>query len=74
MPVTAASWSDGVLAVAWAYGAAGALVAVVFLAVGIDRVMPAARGAYAFRPLLLPGLVMLWPVVLWRWFRLNGEA
>jgi hypothetical protein len=28
---------------------------------------PAARGAYAFRPLLLPGLVLLWPLVAWRW-------
>ena len=28
---------------------------------------PAARGAYGFRPLLLPGLVLLWPLVVWRW-------
>lgn len=47
----------------------GAVVAVLFVAVGIDRVDPAARGAYAFRPLLLPGVTLLWPYVLRRWAR-----
>ena len=28
---------------------------------------PGARGAYAVRPLLVPGIVLLWPLVLWRW-------
>lgn len=45
----------------------GVAVAVLFLTVGIDRVDPAARGAYAFRPLLLPGVALLWPYVLRRW-------
>jgi hypothetical protein len=52
------------------YCLAGVLVAVAFLAVGLSRVAPGARGAYAFRPLLLPGLALLWPLVLWRWWRL----
>ena len=44
------------------------LVAAAFLlGGGIERVAPAARGAYAVRPLLVPGLVLLWPLVLWRW-------
>ncbi|MEO0821516.1 MAG: hypothetical protein AAF074_13945 [Pseudomonadota bacterium] len=46
---------------------AGAAVAAAFLAFGIDRVEPNARGAYAFRPLLVPGILLLWPLVLWRW-------
>jgi hypothetical protein len=50
-----------------AYGGFGLLVAVAFLGYGLPRVTPGARGAYAFRPLLLPGLVLLWPLVLWRW-------
>jgi hypothetical protein len=58
------------LAGATAYGTAGLVVGLAFLLFGIDRVDPAARGAYAFRPLLLPGLVLLWPLVLWRWCRL----
>jgi hypothetical protein len=55
------------LALASAYGAVGLLIAAVFLLVGIDRVSSAARGAYAFRPLLVPGLVLLWPLVVVRW-------
>ena len=43
---------------------------VAFLFVGIDRVDDSARGAYAFRPLLLPGLVLLWPFVVLRWYLL----
>ncbi len=49
------------------YLAAGALVALPFVLWGIDQVDPAAKGAYAFRPLLLPGLVLLWPAVAARW-------
>lgn len=52
---------------AMAYAGIGALVGLAFLLAGIDRVEPAARGGFAFRPLLLPGLVLLWPLVLWRW-------
>ena len=49
----------------------GLLVGFFFLAVGIERIDPAARGAYAFRPLLLPGLTLLWPYVLRRWARVG---
>ena len=49
------------------YGTAGLAVALVFLVWGIDRVDPSAHGAYAFRPLLVPGVTLLWPVVLLRW-------
>ena len=46
----------------------GALVAVAFLGWGIDRLDEDARGAYAFRPLLIPAVLMIWPLVLWRWW------
>ena len=52
----------------------GALVAAGFLFYGLDRIDPAARGAHAFRPLLVPGLVLLWPLVLWRWVMLRRGA
>ncbi|MGG5822541.1 hypothetical protein [Falsiroseomonas sp. HW251] len=55
------------LTAASGYGLAGLLVGLAFLLSGLDRVDPAARGAHAVRPLLLPGLVLLWPWVLWRW-------
>jgi hypothetical protein len=49
-----------------AYGAIGGLMAAWFLLLRIERVDARARGAYAFRPLLVPGLVLLWPLVAWR--------
>lgn len=55
------------LALGSAYGAVGAVVAAAFLLVGLERMVPAARGSYAFRPLIVPGLVLLWPLVAWRW-------
>ncbi len=60
-----------ILDIAAAYGAAGLLVAGVFLCWGIERVDENARGAWAFRPLLVPGVLLLWPLVLWRWHRLS---
>lgn len=53
----------------WAY--AGAAVAAAFLTFGIDRVDPNARRSFIFRPLLVPGVVILWPLVLWRWIQLE---
>jgi hypothetical protein len=49
--------------------AIGVVVGVAFLFVGIDRIDPAARRSFAFRPLLLPGLTLLWPFVALRWWR-----
>jgi hypothetical protein len=46
----------------------GAVVAAVFLAIGMDRIDEDARGAYAFRVLLIPGILVIWPLVLWRWY------
>ena len=57
-----------------AWLAIGIVVGLAFLFVGIDRVDPAARGSYAFRPLLLPGLCLLWPIVALRWFALARRA
>ena len=56
------------------WGAAGAVVCVLFLFIGIDRVDPAAHDAYAFRPLLIPGILVIWPLVLWRWWSLEKLA
>lgn len=49
------------------YGKIGLAVAAIFLLFGIDRIDPAAAGAYTFRPLLIPGIVILWPLVLLKW-------
>ncbi len=57
---------SAVIIAAQAYGAIGAVVAAWFLLWRIEQIDPMARGAYAFRPLLVPGIVLLWPLVLWR--------
>ncbi|APX11872.1 hypothetical protein [Tateyamaria omphalii] len=55
------------------WGIIGALVAAVFLTIGIDRIDADARGAYVFRPLLIPGVLLIWPIVLWRWWQVETE-
>ncbi len=66
--------ADLLVTVAWVYGGIGVAVALAFVLVGIDRVDPAARGAYAVRPLLMPGLILLWPLVIIRWAALARQA
>jgi len=58
-----------ILMLATGYAAIGLAVGLAFLLFGLSRRDPASVGAYAFRPLLLPGLALLWPLVLWRWVR-----
>jgi len=55
----------------YGYGAIGAVVAVAFLLWGFGRVDEASHGAWLVRPLLIPGLVHLWPLVLARWIWLE---
>ncbi len=52
----------------------GAAVAAVFLTIGIDRIDEDARGAYIFRPLLIPGILLIWPLVLWRWWQIERQG
>lgn len=49
----------------------GGVTSAAFLIFGIDRIDEDARGAYVFRPLLIPGVLLIWPLVLWRWARLE---
>jgi predicted permease len=56
-----------IVALTGGYLLMGLAVGLAFLLFRIDRQDPAARGAYAFRPLLLPGLALLWPIVVLRW-------
>ncbi len=67
---TAALIAD--LAAGWAW--IGLAVALVFLVWGVDRVEPNTRGAYIFRALLIPGVVLVWPLVLRRWWVLERGA
>jgi len=58
---------DQVLDGVTVYGGIGAALALVFLTWGIDRVDAAAHGAWLVRLVLFPSVVVLWPIVLWRW-------
>ena len=50
------------------YLAIGVVFAVAFVARGVDRIDPMARGAgWWFRALILPGSVLCWPLLLVRW-------
>lgn len=52
------------------YAAAGLLFALPFLACRLHRIDSATRGAgFAFRLILLPATVALWPVLLRQWLR-----
>lgn len=52
----------------------GAIIALVFLTIGIDRIDEDAQGAYVFRLLLIPAILLIWPLVLWRWFILETNS
>ncbi|WOF72576.1 hypothetical protein QMT40_000194 [Parvibaculaceae bacterium PLY_AMNH_Bact1] len=56
------------------YALVGVGVAALFLLIGVDRIDEDARGAYLFRPLLIPAIVSLWPLVVLRWVRLELKA
>jgi hypothetical protein len=57
------------IAIAFAvYGAGGAVFGLAFVAVGIARIDPEARGmSPAARLLLIPGAAALWPLMLYKW-------
>ncbi|WP_199252753.1 hypothetical protein [Chachezhania sediminis] len=60
-----------IVAAAALWAKIGLGVAVLFVTVGAPRVEPGARNAWTFRPMLIPAVVLIWPLVLWRWFVLE---
>lgn len=68
------SSAELVLLVAAGYLATGLLFGLAFVTVGVARLDPAARDtSAAFRILILPGSVALWPVLAAKWVRHKGE-
>lgn len=72
------SGAEALLAIARGYAAIGALVALPFAFFVAPRIDPGARrSSIAFRAMLLPGAIVLWPVVVWRSvraLRAGGES
>lgn len=57
------------------YGGIGLVFAVTFVTVGIDRVDHAARNApLSFRLLMIPGSLLLWPIVARKWMAARSEG
>ncbi|MFI4882535.1 MAG: hypothetical protein ACIAQU_08125 [Phycisphaerales bacterium JB064] len=62
--------ATGVIVAIFAYAGLGLLLAVPMAARGVDRFdQAAAEGTWGFRVLALPGLIVLWPLVLVRWLK-----
>ena len=66
--------SDPIAVGVMTWGGVGFVVALAFLFYGFDRIDPGAHEAYAVRPLLVPGLMLLWPLVIWRWIVLSKRG
>jgi hypothetical protein len=59
-----------ILGLAAGYLGCGLVFGAAFVAVGVGRVDPAARGTgLGFRLLILPGTAALWPLLAVRWLR-----
>ena len=57
------------------YLVAGLLFAIAFLTKGITVVDEAAHGSTAgFRIIILPGVVLLWPLLLKKWIKAKTES
>ena len=62
------SGADLLLFAVGGYLLAGFLFGVAFVTRGVSRIDPAARGtSAAFRLLILPGSVVLWPLLAGKW-------
>ena len=65
--------ADALLRVTGLYAAIGVLAGVPFVIWGIGRVDHAAKGApWAFRVLVLPGVIAMWPLMVRRWWASRG--
>jgi len=61
---------DIVLSTITVYLGMGTLIGIAFFGKGAGRIDPAAEAAsVGFRVLILPGSIMLWPIVLMKWIR-----
>lgn len=70
MNETVASWIVGALGI---YLAMGLLFSIPFILKGVGKNDPAVHGAtLGFRLIIVPGVVLLWPVLLRRWMSNTG--
>ena len=66
--------AEGFVTALGLYLALGVVFAVAFVAAGARRLDPqAAKGSLGFKLLILPGAVLLWPILLRRWIGATGK-
>ena len=64
------SWAVALVSLVTAYVGAGTFFAAAFVTLGVSRVDHRAAGAsWGFRALIVPGTVLLWPLLAARWVR-----
>lgn len=62
------AWAGWIVGAFGVYFAAGVLFAVVLVATGLPRIDAATQGMpWSARLLILPGIAMLWPLMLVKW-------
>ena len=70
MSVTIFSW---ILGIAGIYLAIGLLFSIPFVAKGVGKNDPAVQGStIGFRLIIIPGVILLWPVLVRRWMSNAG--
>jgi hypothetical protein len=68
--MAAAEWFVDILI---AYAGFGLAFAAAFVTFGVSRVDPVAAGSTrGFRAIIIPGVVALWPLLLFRWAASSG--
>ncbi len=68
------NFASSLVIIAQIYCAIGGVVALCFVLIGLGRIDLAARGAFLFRLQIIPGLVLLWPIVIARWVSLEKSG
>ena len=66
--------AESIVLIAQIYSVIGLVIALMFISFGLGRVELAARGAFLFRLQIIPGLVLLWPIVIVRWIALERSG
>jgi hypothetical protein len=63
-----------ILLVAAAYLAAGILFSVPFITRGVTRIDEGAAGSgFGFRLIIIPGVIVFWPLLLKKWMAVNRK-
>jgi hypothetical protein len=64
-----------ILLVAAAYLAAGAVFTVPFIIRGVTRIDEGAAGSgWGFRLIIIPGVIVFWPVLLKKWIAIKRQS